>query len=50
VEVKGLEEYFDAVLLRTLAEGPEPDRYGVHSFDHRLVRRLGIREAWLRRG
>jgi glycerophosphoryl diester phosphodiesterase len=50
VEVKGLEEYFDAVLLRTLAEGPEPDRYGVHSFDHRLVRRLGIREPGLRRG
>lgn len=50
VEVKGLEEYFDAVLLRTLAEGPEPDRYAVHSFDHRLVRRLGQREPRLRRG
>ncbi|MCU0621378.1 MAG: glycerophosphodiester phosphodiesterase [Gemmatimonadales bacterium] len=50
VEVKGLEEYFDAILLRTLAEGPEPDRYAVHSFDHRLVRRLGQREPRLRRG
>jgi glycerophosphoryl diester phosphodiesterase len=50
VEVKGLEEYFDAVLLRTLTEGPEPDRYAVHSFDHRLVRRLGYREPGLRRG
>jgi len=50
VEVKGLEEYFDALLLRTLAEGPEPDRYAVHSFDHRLVRRLGNREPGLMRG
>jgi glycerophosphoryl diester phosphodiesterase len=50
VEIKGLEEYFDAVLLRALAEGPEPDRYAVHSFDHRLVRRLGNREPSLRRG
>lgn len=50
VEVKGLEEYFDAVLLRTLAEAPEPERYAVHSFDHRLIRRLGIREPGLRRG
>jgi len=50
VEVKGLEEYFDALLLRTLAEGPEPDRYAVHSFDHRLVRRLGNREPRLTRG
>ena len=27
VEVKGLEEYLDAVLLRTLHGGPEPERY-----------------------
>ncbi|HEX5631605.1 MAG TPA: glycerophosphodiester phosphodiesterase [Gemmatimonadales bacterium] len=50
VEVKGLEEYYDALLLRALAEGPEPDRYAVHSFDHRLVRRLGQRQPSLRLG
>ncbi len=50
VEVKELEEYFDAPLLRTLADGPEPERYGVHSFDHRVIRRLGAREPALRRG
>src|SRR5262245_9576791 len=38
VEVKGIEEYLDAVLLRTLHDGPEPERYAVHSFDHRIVR------------
>jgi len=50
VEVKGIEEYLDAVLLRTLHAGPEPERYAVHSFDHRIVRRLGERDGALRRG
>jgi glycerophosphoryl diester phosphodiesterase len=50
VEVKGIEEYLDAVLLRTLQAGPEPERYAVHSFDHRIVRRLGERDGALRRG
>lgn len=50
VEVKGMEEYFDAVLLRALAEGPEPERYGIHSFDHRVIRRLGERDGAFRRG
>jgi glycerophosphoryl diester phosphodiesterase len=50
VEVKGIEEYLDAVLLRTLHTGPEPERYAVHSFDHRIVRRLGERDGALRRG
>lgn len=50
VEVKGIEEYLDAVLLRTLQGGPEPERYAVHSFDHRIIRRLGERDGALRRG
>lgn len=50
VEVKAIEEYLDAVLLRNLATGPEPERYAVHSFDHRVIRRLGEREPALRRG
>lgn len=50
VEVKGIEEYFDAVLLRALGEGPEPERYGMHSFDHRVIRRLGERDGAFRRG
>lgn len=50
VEVKAIEEYLDAVLLRTLSTGPEPERYAVHSFDHRVIRRLSEREPALRRG
>jgi len=50
IEVKGIEEYLDAVLLRILHDGPEPERYAVHSFDHRIVRRLGERDGALRRG
>ena len=50
IEVKGIEEYLDAVLLRSLHTGPEPERYAVHSFDHRIVRRLGERDGALRRG
>lgn len=50
VEVKGIEEYFDAVLLRALGDGPEPERYGIHSFDHRVIRRLGERDGAFRRG
>lgn len=50
IEVKALEEYLDAVLLRLVADAPEPSRCAVHSFDHRVIRRLGEREPRLRRG
>jgi glycerophosphoryl diester phosphodiesterase len=40
VEVKALDTSQDAAVLRVLAEGPEPGRYRVHSFDHRIVARL----------
>jgi glycerophosphoryl diester phosphodiesterase len=41
VEVKALAAAHDARLISVLREGPVPERYGVHSFDHRLVRRIG---------
>lgn len=50
VEVKGLAPRWDAALLRALAKGPTPDRYAVHSFDHRIIARLGEREPALGRG
>jgi len=50
VEVKSLPDAADGALLHTLAKGPTPERYGVHSFDHRIVRRLGERQPTLRRG
>ena len=50
VEVKSLPAHHDAELLRVLEAGPAPDRYAIHSFDHRIVRRLGAASAELRRG
>jgi glycerophosphoryl diester phosphodiesterase len=50
VEVKGLTPVHDAALLAVLQAGPAPERYAVHSFDHRIVRRLGEERPALRRG
>jgi glycerophosphoryl diester phosphodiesterase len=50
VEVKSLPEKWDDALLATLQTGPTPARYAVHSFDHRIIERLGDREPGLRRG
>ena len=41
IEVKSLPEAHDERLFRAMDAGPAPDRYAVHSFDHRIVRRLG---------
>jgi glycerophosphoryl diester phosphodiesterase len=50
VEVKSLPEVHDQELLEVLDRGPAPGRYAVHSFDHRIVERLGVRRPELRRG
>lgn len=50
VEVKTLPERYDGVLLATLDAGPAAGRYAVHSFDHRIVRRLHRRRESLRLG
>ena len=50
VEVKSLPEQHDGQLLAALDRGPAPQRYAVHSFDHRIIRRLGERRPALRRG
>lgn len=50
VEVKGLPPEHDDALLSVLADGPAPSKYAVHSFDHRIVRRLGEACPTLRRG
>ncbi len=50
VEVKSLPELFDEALLEVLDRGPAPARYSVHSFDHRIVRRLGSWRSDLPRG
>ena len=50
VEVKALAPVCDEALLAALERGPVPRRYAVHSFDHRLVARLGQIRPGLRRG
>jgi glycerophosphoryl diester phosphodiesterase len=50
VEVKTLPPACDDVLLGILDRGPTPERYAIHSFDHRIVHRLGERRPGLRRG
>jgi glycerophosphoryl diester phosphodiesterase len=41
IEVKGLPAHFDTRLFDAIDQGPTPDRYAVHGFDHRIVARLG---------
>jgi glycerophosphoryl diester phosphodiesterase len=50
VELKTLHPQYDARLLSLLASGPNPDGYAVHSFDHRIIQRIGRLEPKLRRG
>src|ERR671912_1672708 len=50
VEVKGLPAEHEQKLLDILDAGPAPERYAVHSFDHRIVRRLGEARPALPRG
>jgi glycerophosphoryl diester phosphodiesterase len=50
IEVKALPAAHDARLVSMLRAGPSPGRYGVHSFDHWLVRRIGEAAPELRTG
>jgi glycerophosphoryl diester phosphodiesterase len=50
IEVKCLPPIHDPSLFEVLDRGPCPSRYAVHSFDHRIVRRLGETRPDLRRG
>jgi glycerophosphoryl diester phosphodiesterase len=50
VEIKSLPPAHDQCLLEVLDRGPAPERYAVHSFDHRIVFRLGKLRPSLRRG
>lgn len=50
IEVKSLPPEHDTQLLGTIDRGPAPARYAVHSFDHRIIRRLGETRPTLQRG
>jgi glycerophosphoryl diester phosphodiesterase len=47
IEVKTLAPRWDERLLETIDRGPNPPGCAVHSFDHRIVRRLGERRPTL---
>jgi glycerophosphoryl diester phosphodiesterase len=50
IEVKSLPAAYDQQLLDILDRGPAPERYAIHSFDHRIVYRVGQVRPGLRRG
>ena len=50
IEVKSLPPRWDERLFEILDRGPNPAGYAVHSFDHRIVRRLGEKRPSLPRG
>jgi len=41
IEVKGIEDRYDEVLLSQIRGAPHPERCRIHGFDHRVVARLG---------
>jgi glycerophosphoryl diester phosphodiesterase len=50
IEVKSLAAAHDEALLAVIAAGPAPAGSAVHSFDHRIIRRLGEQQPTLRLG
>jgi glycerophosphoryl diester phosphodiesterase len=40
IELKTLPPHHDEQFLQTLQDGPAPENYHVHSFDHRIIKRL----------
>lgn len=50
VEAKGLAPGADDALLELLASGRTPRKYAVHSFDHRIIKRLASKAPGIRTG
>ena len=50
IEIKALPPALDPVLLTAIQSSRSPERCGIHSFDHRVVARLGKRHPRLRLG
>jgi glycerophosphoryl diester phosphodiesterase len=50
IEVKALPAASDSALLGVIAAAPSPDRCAIHSFDHRIIARLGLESPALRMG
>lgn len=50
IELKTLPPAGDEALLRAIDRSPAPERCAVHSFDHRIIGRVGMKRPTLRRG
>lgn len=50
IEVKGIQERFDEVLLSQIRGAPSPERCQIHGFDHRVVARIGAQAPELTTG
>jgi glycerophosphoryl diester phosphodiesterase len=50
VEVKAMAQKWDRVLFEILDATPSPERVAIHSFDHRIVHRIGEERPHLHRG
>jgi glycerophosphoryl diester phosphodiesterase len=50
IEIKGLDVRWDERLFSIVDSAPRPDHCAVHSFDHRIIERLGRKRPALPRG
>ncbi len=50
IEVKGVAERYDAILLSQIRAAPHPERCQIHGFDHRVVARIGAQAPELTTG
>jgi len=50
VEIKFVHYDFDERLFEAIERSPGPDRVALHAFDHRIIRRMGSKRPFIRRG
>ena len=50
VEIKGVAARWDERLFDTIERSGAKDRVALHGFDHRVIRRLGAKRPFIRRG
>ncbi len=50
VEIKYVAKSADERLFEVIERSPAPDRIALHAFDHRIIRRMGEKRPFLRRG
>lgn len=50
VEIKFVAKAWDERLFETIERSGAPDRIALHAFDHRIIRRMGEKRPFIRRG